>query len=57
MRRLVCAVVISVMLLILYPLVSIGIIAPWPAGYFLLGGEIALSGIAVYSVLKEERRR
>lgn len=57
MRRLVTAAVLAVMELVLYPLVSYGIVPPWPAGWFLLGGEAALSGIAIYSVLREERKK
>lgn len=57
MRRLVVAIVLAIMLIILFPLVESGIVPPWPAGWILLGGEVALSAIAVYSVLKEERRK
>ena len=57
MRRLVTAAVLADMELVLFPLVSYGIIPPWPAGWFLLGGEAALSGIAIYSVLREERKK
>ena len=53
MRRLVVMILLAVMLIGLFPLVESGIVPPWPAGWFLLGGEVALSGIAVYSVLKE----
>lgn len=57
MMRLVTAIVLAIMLIILFPLVESGIVPPWPAGWFLLGGEAALSGIAIYSVLREERKK
>lgn len=59
MRRLVVAILLAVMLIVLFPLVESGVVPPWPAGWFLLGGEVALSGIAVSVLiedLKEERR-
>ena len=57
MRRLVTAILLAVMLIVLFPLVEFGIVPPWPTGWILLGDEVALSAIAVYSVLKEERRK
>ena len=53
MRRLVVAILLAVMLIGLFPLVESGIVPPWPAGWILLGGEVALSAIAV-SILIEE---
>lgn len=47
MRRLVTAAVLAVMELVLYPLVSYGIIPPWPAGYFMLAGIVGMGIIAI----------
>lgn len=59
MRRLVVAIVLAVMLIVLFPLVESGIVPPWPAGWILLGDEVALSAIAVSVLIEdliEERR-
>lgn len=53
MRRLVVAIVLAIMLIILFPLVELGIVPPWPAGLILLGDEVALGAIAI-SILIEE---
>ena len=53
MRRLVVMIVLDIMLLVLFPLVELGIVPPWPAGLILLGDEVALGAIAI-SILIEE---
>ena len=47
MRRLVVAILLAIMELVLYPCVSMGIIPPWPAGYFMLAGIAGMGIIAM----------
>ena len=53
MKRLVVMIVLDIMLLVLFPLVELGIVPPWPTGWILLGDEVALGAIAI-SILIEE---
>lgn len=47
MRRLVVAIVLAVMELALYPLVSMGVAPPWPAGYVMIAGIVGMGIIAM----------
>jgi hypothetical protein len=47
MRRLVTAAVLAVMELALYPLVSMGVVPPWPAGYAMIAGIVGMGIIAI----------
>lgn len=47
MRRLVVAILLAVMELALYPLVSMGVIPPWPAGYAMIAGIVGMGIIAM----------
>lgn len=47
MRRLVVAILLAIMELALYPLVSMGVVPPWPAGYAMIAGIVGMGIIAM----------